>query len=238
MLMRELKKYSVLYGQSQDGTLSLSIWPHDQPLQAKKKTCGDWDSGSLTDQYTTGDVSYLFKSEKKSEESGARHVMHRFYHMINDDNIDKIYNSTATDISGDLELYYSIKCEQHGNVQSMMSEVRYLGAQRGLLAALWQAAAVEIGGKTVAQQMHVLVEVVDGKEVMRVDNIMADVPADDRIHRLHHVHGLRRTLLMIYDIGKPDLVWIRYTKWLSVSVHLYLKTDKGVRLLDRIVASV
>ncbi len=105
-----------------------------------------------------------------------------FYHMINDDNIDKIYNSTATDISGDLELYYSIQFEMPREIflDSINAAVPDEQAEDCSLHSS-VIFAVERDGQKTVHQMHVLVEVVDGKEVMRVDNIMADVPADDRV---------------------------------------------------------
>ena len=157
--------------------------------------------------------------------------------MINDDNIDKIYNSTATDISGDLELYYSLEYEIPKDRIFGKYSLQYLRTGKRLIAYASHIFAVEKGGEKKTQQMHVLVEVVDGKEVMRVDNIMADVPADDRVSGIHHMFKLRSRLLIIYYQGRPN-----YEKknidWSSHSAHLLLRTSDGAKLVDRIVASV
>jgi hypothetical protein len=160
-----------------------------------------------------------------------------FYHMINDDNIDKIYNSTATDISGDLELYYSLAYEMPRKNSIGYCSLQYLKTGRGLLVFLTQNFEIRTGEEEKTQQMHVLVEVVDGKEVMRVDNIMADVPADDRVSGIHHMFKLRSRLLIIYYQGRPNYEK-KYIGWSSHSAHLLLRTSDGAKLVDRIVASV
>ena len=78
--------------------------------------------------------------------------------------------------------------------------------------------------------MHVLVEVVDGKEVMRVDNIMADVQSRGKSHAVDCMFRLHRRLLVTCNAC--------FDGSLKQTALLFLKTDKGVRLLDRIVASV
>ena len=87
------------------------------------------------------------------------------------------------------------------------------------------------------EQMHVLVEVVDGKEVMRVDNIMADVPADDRVRLVHKIFKMKNRLLVVYREGRPNYDEKKFD-WSGFSAHLYLRTVEGVKLVDRIVASV
>ena len=202
----------------------------------KKKTCGEFVEHSLTDKYTTGDVSYLLRKEKKTT-AEAVFVTWSFYHMINDDNIDKIYNSTATDISGDLELYYSLipKKAKDGSANGDES-LQYLVTGRSLIAYMSKTLEKKNDKKNL-HQMHVLVEVVDGKEVMRVDNIMADVPADDRVRLVCKVFKLKNRLLIFYSQGRKNYSNNRID-WSANSAHLYRRTVEGVKLVDRIVASV
>ncbi len=86
-------------------------------------------------------------------------------------------------------------------------------------------------------QMHVLVEVVDGKEVMRVDNIMADVPADGRARLVDQLVPLKRRLLILYGHGAAT-----YSKrcilYSQRSALLFRRRTTAVKLVDRIVASV
>ena len=174
---------------------------------------------------------------RKGENKDTVKWRYRFYHMINDDNIDKIYNSTATDISGDLELYYSLECETPKKKVFSASSVQYLRSGKSLLVLKSQIDMSNVYGEEKTQQMHVLVEVVDGKEVMRVDNIMADVPADDRVSSIPHMFKLRSRLLIIYYQGRLNYEK-KYIDWSSRSAHLLLRTSDGAKLVDRIVASV
>jgi len=89
---------------------------------------------------------------------------------------------------------------------------------------------------------HVLVEVVDGKEVMRVDNIMADVPADDRVGFIEQIYLLKNRLLTVWRTYKPDHIEDTpldiFANYSNDTILLHSITPEGATLLDRIVASV
>jgi hypothetical protein len=190
--LTELKSHTLMASSINIGKLSLSIWPRDG--------LGSVQAGRMLMNVLEG------LSASKTDDLDADYVPHQCrafssaveYHQVSFFKIGKsFYAQNGYQASFDLAFGIRVRIIQ----RCVRTDYRFCRGEKSLFIFHSQAPLRDLWNSYV--DMHVLVEVVDGKEVRRIDNVKDLIDKRNNFHRLEHMYYCKQSLLLITRVRNP-----------------------------------